>query len=111
MPLLTEEDIKIREKYLKPPDAKQIKDFITELEVNYSQFERFYDIPKGTIRHVINLRRELPVKFWPIVYEKKVPTYGLKYTKVLTKLKPFAQSTKSSTKKSQSDNIKRLTDL
>lgn len=111
MPLLTEEDIRIKEKYLKAPSPKEVSDFLKELGTNYSQFERFYDIPKGTIRHVINFRRELPVKFWPIVYEKKVPLYGIRYTKNLIKKENKALSTHKSTKQVQEVDIKRLSSL
>lgn len=111
MPLLTEEDIRIKEKYLKAPSPKEVSDFLKELGTNYSQFERFYDIPEGTIKHVINLRRDLPVKFWPIIYEKKVPLYGIKYTKGLIKKEKKPSGTHKGTKQVHEVDIKRLSSL
>lgn len=90
-------EIEIRKKYLKAPSYDQIFGFIDELGVSYSQFERYYLIPYGVIRHVKRGVRNLPIKFWPIIYERIVPQYGMKYLRV-TK---FATTTKRVVKHSQ----------
>lgn len=91
-------NIEIREKYLKPPTHDQIFGFIGELGVSCLQFERYFFIPTGTLRGVSFGNRNLPVKFWPIFYERIVPQYGVKYelakkevkNKQKTKRKPKA---------------------
>jgi hypothetical protein len=106
-------NLEIRKKYLKPPTPEEMIDFINEVGVGKTQFERFYNIPERTLVQAINGKRNLPVKFWPIFYERKIPAYGIEWLKenkdkIKTEEKPI---TKPVTKKSQSDNIKRLTDL
>lgn len=86
-------NIEIREKYLKAPSFDEIFSFIDELGVNYSQFERFYSIPHSVIRSIKCGTRQLPVKFWPVIYERIVPQYGIKFqaaTKLATKHKRVA---------------------
>lgn len=69
----------IKQKYLKPPSHEEIFSFISELGVTYTQFERYYSIPYSVIRSIKCGNRHLPVKFWPIIYERIVPQYGIKF--------------------------------
>lgn len=71
-------------KYLKPPTLLQIESFISELGISASAFERFYGVPYGTIRKIRNgyQGRELPMRFWHIIYEKIVPAYGIGFLKI-----------------------------
>lgn len=105
------EKLKIKEKYLKAPTPQQIIDFVKELGTTYMQFEKFYDMPIGTIRLSANGRRGLPVRFWPIIYEKIVPTYGIKYTKNLIKNENKKSCAKKRTNLIQDIDIKRLNSL
>ena len=78
----TEFEKRIKEKYLKAPSVSEIREYIyDDLGINCAQFERFFDIPETTVKHVLQGRQNLPVKYWPLIYERKVPTYGRKYTK------------------------------
>jgi hypothetical protein len=67
------------ETYLKPPTAAQVIEFVDELEVTMTQFERFFGMPYGTIRQAKGDFQPLPAKFWHIVYEKIKPAYGVGY--------------------------------
>lgn len=69
------------ETYLKEPEIEQIMAFINELGVSMTRFERFYGIPIGTIRQVKCGNTPLSPKYWHIIYEKVVPTYGVGYSK------------------------------
>jgi len=69
----------IKQKYLKPPSHDEIFSFIDELGVTYTQFERYYSIPYSVIRSIKCGNRHLPVKFWPIIYERIVPQYGIEF--------------------------------
>ena len=64
-------------KYLKPPDWKQIEEFIIELETNMYKFEKFYGIPFNTLTQVKAGTKRLPPKFWHFIYEKIKPNYGV----------------------------------
>lgn len=110
MPKVTETEMEIRRKYLKAPTAQEVKDFLKELDVSYPQFETFYDIPKSLISQVVIGVKPLPVKYWPIIYERIVPTYGVKYTKRQKKIKKN-KSTKIATVKEVPDNVGRLNNL
>lgn len=72
-------DVEIRRRYFKPPTLEEIMDFINEQNVSCAQFERFYRIPKGIMKQVRIGNRDLPVKYWPIIYEKAVPKYGTSF--------------------------------
>jgi hypothetical protein len=78
---MIETELEIKTKYLKAPSNEEIRGFIKELGVGVIQFERFYNIPKRTLILVLGGHRGLPVKYWPIFYERKVPTYGLNWVK------------------------------
>lgn len=69
-----------RRKYLKPPTWEQIEAFRVKLEVSMAQFERFYGIPKETLKNVKMGKRNLPAEKWAIVYEEQVPLYGIGFT-------------------------------
>lgn len=96
-------DIEIRLKYLKPPTHEQIFGFIEELGVHTAQFERYYKMPTGILRQVKGGHKPLPVKYWPIFYQRIVPQYGigyqqeLKFKKNVTKnvTKPLYTNTES----------------
>lgn len=107
------QNLEIRKKYLKPPTPEEMIDFINEVGVGKAQFERFYNMPPKTLILSISGRRNLPVKFWPVFYERKIPAYGIEWLKEnKDKIKVNDQQVaKSVAKKAQSDNIKRLTDL
>lgn len=85
MPTVTPLELEIRSKYLKAPSPQEIREFIEKIGVSKSQFERYYDIPSGMMKKCANGHQPLPVKYWPIFYEGKVPSYGLKYTKKIKK--------------------------
>lgn len=70
---------------MKAPTFEQIDNFIKELRVTGAQFERFYNIPKGLIKHIKYGSQKLPVQFWPIIYERLVPVYGVGYTNSIKK--------------------------
>lgn len=110
MPKVTETEMEIRRKYLKAPTVEEIKSFIKELKVTYSQFEVYYNIPPGTLKQVFIRARKLPVKYWPIIYERIIPTYGLKYTKKQAKIKKI-KDTKRVNVKEVPDNVGRLNNL
>lgn len=63
--------------YLKAPPYDQVIEFIAELGVSQSQFERFFGIAKGTIKQIQVGNCQLPAKHWHIVYEKIKPAYGV----------------------------------
>lgn len=65
--------------YLKAPEKEMIQKHIDELGVSVSQYERFFGIPIGTVPQILLGLRELPAKFWHIVYEKIKPAYGVGY--------------------------------
>lgn len=69
-------ELQNKKTYLKPPTVEQINSFIKELNVTAAQFENFYSIPKGTIKVVRTGFRKLPPRWWNVVYERIVPTYG-----------------------------------
>lgn len=78
---MIETELEIKTKYLKAPTNEEIREFIKEVGVGVIQFERFYNIPKRTLILVLGGHRGLPVKYWPIFYERKVPAYGLNWVK------------------------------
>lgn len=71
----------IKKKYLKSPTNDEIRNFIKEVGVGVIQFERFYNIPKRTLVLVLGGHRGLPAKYWPIFYERKIPSYGVGWVK------------------------------
>jgi hypothetical protein len=71
----------IKKKYLKSPTNDEIRSFIKEVGVGVIQFERFYNIPKRTLILVLGGHRGLPAKYWPIFYERKIPSYGVGWSK------------------------------
>ncbi len=75
---MTEREEENRRLYLKAPTIEQIEKFRKKLKVSAAQFERFFGIPRATIRNIRVGGRDLPVKFWNIIYEEVVPTYGTK---------------------------------
>lgn len=107
---MTEIEREIKEKYLKAPTLEEVKEFISYLGVTVAQFEVYYGIPKGVVYLVMFGERNLPVKFWPIIYERIVPTYGLKYTQRVQKAKK-SSFTRKLTKEKAQINSKRLSDL
>ena len=64
-------------KYLKSPTLEQVEEFRLELGITKLQFERYYGMPRRTLNKLITDTGGLPVKFWHIIYEKIVPTYGI----------------------------------
>lgn len=67
-----------KSKYLKAPTFAQIREFMDELGIStLTRFERFYGIPHSTLRMISYGGRELPAKFWHIIYEKIKPAYGV----------------------------------
>jgi hypothetical protein len=81
MPLITNEDIEIKKKYLKSPTIQEIQSFIKEVGVSVIQFERFYNMPKRTLFLTLGGHRALPVKYWPIFYDRIIPAYGAQWVK------------------------------
>lgn len=68
-----------RAKYLHAPPYKMIEKYVKgylKLK-SMKQFEKFFGIPSGTLILVNMGLRELPAKFWHIVYEKLRPNYGV----------------------------------
>lgn len=62
--------------YLKHPSPEEILAFVKELGVSCYQFERFFGIPNGTLKHVALGTHNLPARYWHIIYEKQIPSYG-----------------------------------
>jgi hypothetical protein len=54
-----------------------IMDFLKELNVTASAFEKFYGIPQGTIKVIKHGDRNLPARYWHIIYEKIHPKFGV----------------------------------
>lgn len=79
--------------YMKAPAYEQIMEFIKELDISGSQFERFYGIAKGTIRQVAFGNTTLPAKHWHIIYEKIKPAYGVGYFEAPPKKKGSIEKT------------------
>lgn len=96
------------EKYLRAPDLEQIMAFVKELKVKARQFERFYGIPDGTIRQIKQGNRELPPKFWHIVYEKIKPTYGVAYYQKPERKKKLPRQVPQETKKADNTLLNEL---
>lgn len=88
----TVSDIEIRLKYLKPPSFEQIFGFIDELGVHWAQFERYYKMSTGILRQVKGGYKPLPVKYWPIFYQRIVPQYGIGYQQELNFKKKVAKN-------------------
>lgn len=61
---------KILSTYLHPPTVRMLLAWIEELGVSYAQFERFYGFIEGTIKNIKYKGRAIPVKYWPVIYEK-----------------------------------------
>ena len=53
-----------------------IDSFVNFCRVSEYQFERFFRIPRHTIKTVRRGIRSMPAKYWHIFYERKIPTYG-----------------------------------
>lgn len=75
-------DKEIREKYVKPPTIEQMLSFINDLDVKYSHFEYYFRLHKGVIKNVKGGFKPLPVKYWPLFYERIVPQYGISYKSI-----------------------------
>lgn len=71
----TQEQIN-KETYLHPPTVEQIEAFVKKCKVSYYRFESFFGIPKGTIKVVRAGQTPFPAKYWHIIYEEIIPTYG-----------------------------------
>lgn len=109
-----------KRKWLHPPDAEMIDAFIKSLKVSAPRFEAFYGIPKGTLRLVRCGARDLPAKFWHIIYERVEPKYGVGFAEPLVTVsrnrqparKPILPATKSVTKPQINHKVEgRLKDL
>lgn len=57
-------------KYKKPPTIEQINTHVKHMDMTTPHFERYFGIPYGTIGKIRCGERELPVKFWNIIYKK-----------------------------------------
>lgn len=57
------------EKWLHPPTIELIDEVINSFEVSYYRFEKYFGIPKGTIKKVRTGERKLPVFYWHLFYE------------------------------------------
>lgn len=66
-----------RKKYLHAPTYKQIAAYMKKLKVSGAKFERFFGMSEATIRKIKQGKRELPVRFWHIIYEEVTPMYKL----------------------------------
>lgn len=103
----TEQETLNRKRYLKAPTVEQVNNFIEELGVSALQFERFYGIPDHTIPRIRVGTRDFPRKYWHIIYEKIVPTYGDGYAKAMSLKKKVTKKKKPAIKKkvtTSSDN-------
>lgn len=108
--------VEIKKKYLKPPGISEIESFIKEVGVPLSQFERYFSIPIGVMQHVKRGARPLPVRFWPVFYERIVPQYGTEFTdktkfqtKTTPKPIPKRDASNSASVANLHDNHTRLT--
>lgn len=68
-------------KYLRPPTVKQIMEFVNECGVTMTAFERYFEFPNGVLRQVKMGNRDLPAKYWSVIYERVIPVYGTKFSK------------------------------
>lgn len=69
-----------RAKYLYAPTFEQIEEFRKLLKLSRPVFERFYGIPLETIKQIKSEKRNLPAKFWHIIYEKIEPKiYSIRF--------------------------------
>lgn len=57
------------QKYLKAPTAEQVKKVIDACQVPMTHLERFFGIPKGNFKQILYGGRNLPIKYWHIIYE------------------------------------------
>jgi len=56
-------------KYLKAPSWEQIRKVVDAHQVGDKQFERFYGMAENTLNKTRIGDRQLPVRYWHIVYE------------------------------------------
>lgn len=56
-------------KYLKPPSYEQVMKVVNAHGVPVQQFERFYGIYITCIKQLRRNHREIPVRYWHIIYE------------------------------------------
>lgn len=59
-----------KKKYLHAPTIQQIDEFVKECKVSYYRFELFFGIARGTIKDVRAGKKEFPVKYWHIIFER-----------------------------------------
>lgn len=78
-----------REKYLKAPTWEEIDSFLKSKKIKMSSFEKFYGLPESTLRHVKTGTRELPAKFWHIIYNQIVPSYGVGFLEPVDNTKRY----------------------
>lgn len=102
---MTKEDYEIKEKYLKAPTLQEIRSFIDEVGVTVIQFERFYNMPKRTLFLTLGGHRALPVKYWPIFYDRIIPAYGAQW------VKSQQEKSKSPQKSGYTRNVTRIKDI
>lgn len=106
-------------KYLNPPTLQLIDSVIKRFGVSESQFERFFGIPKGTIKNIrYESDRMLPSKFWHLFYDpqydkimrrERVKTaITEQVTKLVTKLVPKDTTNKSKNSGRPDPKLQRL---
>jgi hypothetical protein len=101
----------IRTKYLKAPTNEMIFAFVDEMGVSYRQFERFFGLYYGCLKSIKwNVNKELPVRFWPIFYERMPKSeldriYYKKHVPHETKVKKTKPSAKKEKPKEISPSI------
>lgn len=93
-----------REKYLYAPTIEQIEEFRKSLKLSRPVFERFYGIPLETIKHIKNKKRNLPAKFWEIIYEKVPPQVYSIHFKPKSKLPTKGTKKRNNTTASNTSN-------
>lgn len=60
-----------RKIYAKPPSQEQVDAYIKKLGVSELHFERFFELPTGTIKVMRARRLNMPLKYWHIFYMAK----------------------------------------
>lgn len=74
-------------KYPKAPTIEQIDDAIKKAGITESQFERYHGMYRGMISHARTGFRELPSRFWHLIFDSP-KTYANKSSNKVHQNKP-----------------------
>lgn len=100
-----------RKKYAGPPSVEKINAHIKFLDMTSPHFEKYFGIPDGTIALIRIGKRDLPVRFWHIIYEKKKTNRAAYRKRKSVTENPTKNPTESIPKQPQSGILSKIKDI